>query len=252
METLKRTELKEMLETIGGAKGSLSERVAQEIEKYIIESGLTADDRLPNEQKLAERLGVSRSTVREAIKILVSRNVVRIERGRGTFITEQPGVAVDPLGFNFVRDKRKLIHDLLEMRLMVEPSIAALAAERATPEEHRALREQADCVETSIRRGENHAEGDAQLHMLIAAATHNDVVSSVLPVLHQAVALFLQVTGDTLLEHTITAHRAIVDAIVRGDAAAASAAMADHLMENRTQIARTMQTDDPATGNFEK
>ena len=76
-------------------------------------------DRLPNEYELAQRLGVGRSTVREAIKLLVSQNVLEIHRGNGTFVCEQTGVAADPLGLKFIPGKKKLGLDLCEIRFMI-------------------------------------------------------------------------------------------------------------------------------------
>lgn len=75
--------------------------------------------------------GVSRSTVREAIKLLIAENVVEIQRGKGTFVTLQPGLSKDPLGLEFANQK-KLLDNLMETRMMIEPQIAYLAAQRAT------------------------------------------------------------------------------------------------------------------------
>ncbi len=82
----------------------LAEQTAEHIVKYIMEQELSDGDKLPNEFELAQSIGVGRSTVREAMKILVSRNVVEIRRGAGTFVAEQMGVAEDPLGLAFVRE----------------------------------------------------------------------------------------------------------------------------------------------------
>ena len=85
----------------------------------------------PNETILSERLNAGRSSVREAMKLLASRNIVTIRQGSGTYISSSPGMVDDPLGFTFIGNKQKLITDLLEVRFLLEPSIAAMAATRA-------------------------------------------------------------------------------------------------------------------------
>lgn len=77
---------------------------------------------------------VSRSTIREAMKILQAENVVEIRRGLGSFVAENTGIARDPLGLNFT-GQEKLLSEMMEVRLLTEPQIAALAAERRRPEE---------------------------------------------------------------------------------------------------------------------
>ena len=101
----------------------LTERVADEIVRNIIGKELKPGDKLPNEFELAAKLGVGRSTVREAIKTLVSRSVVEIRRGAGTFVSARSGVSEDPLGLQFLDDKVRVATDLLELRFVVEPQI---------------------------------------------------------------------------------------------------------------------------------
>ena len=104
-------------------KKSLVETVSDEITKYIMDNELQVGDKIPNEFELAEKLNVGRSTVREAIKALVSRNVLEVKRGSGTFISSKAGVADDPLGLELIKDRAKLAQDLLEVRFMIEPEI---------------------------------------------------------------------------------------------------------------------------------
>ena len=108
----------------------LTDRVADEIVRSIIGQKLKPGDKLPNEFELAKTLGVGRSTLREAIKTLVSRSVVEIRRGSGTFVSARSGVSEDPLGLEFLTDKVQVATDLLELRFLVEPRLASLAASR--------------------------------------------------------------------------------------------------------------------------
>ena len=87
---------------------SLAEQAADKIEQMIIENQWNPGDKLPNEMDMVEKLGVGRGTIREAVKILESRNVVEIRRGKGTFVCNDIGKIGDPLGFRFASDKKKL------------------------------------------------------------------------------------------------------------------------------------------------
>ncbi len=109
---------------------SLAEQVADQINQVIIDQNINAGEKLPNEFELAARLNVGRSTIREAVKLLVARNCLEIRRGKGTFVVEKPGQIEDPLGFAYVKDKITLAVDLMELRLQLEPWVAQLAAQR--------------------------------------------------------------------------------------------------------------------------
>jgi len=110
----------------------LSLEVANREKELIRKEKLKPGDKLPNEMQLAKLFGVSRPTVREAVKSLVSQNIIEIQRGKGTFVSETPGIASDPLGLEFVVGE-DLHLSLIEVRLLIEPGVARLAAERGTP-----------------------------------------------------------------------------------------------------------------------
>ena len=222
-----------MFQTIEQNNGLLSSRVAEKIVEYINSNDLNDNNRLPNEETLAKMLNVSRSTVREAIKLLVSRNVLYVVRGHGTYVSEKPGVVSDPFGFNFVRDKRKLIFDLMEMRMIIEPKIAEFAAKRATEADIRKLEALAKEVEVQILTGKHHAQKDTELHVMIAQCSKNDVVSTIIPILNQSVHLFVKITKESLLQATIDGHWEIVEAIKRHQPTAAFSAMYHHLQINK-------------------
>ena len=90
----------------------LSDIAAKRLREMIIQKQMKSGDRLPSESELGEMFGVSRSTVREAIKLLIAENVVEIQRGKGTFVTLHPGVSKDPLGLEFANQK-KLLDNLM-------------------------------------------------------------------------------------------------------------------------------------------
>ena len=93
------------METAGyDSSRPLAEQVAQRIKDYILEEKLKSGDKLPTETALAREMGVARSTVREAIKRLESQNILTVRHGAGSFVTDQPGLADDPLGLDFIED----------------------------------------------------------------------------------------------------------------------------------------------------
>lgn len=94
----------------------LVDRTAESIVNYIKENRLEAGDKLPNEHDLALNLGVGRSTLREAVRSLVSRNILEVRQGSGTYVSQNIGIGEDPLGFSFVEDSLKLTEDLFALR----------------------------------------------------------------------------------------------------------------------------------------
>lgn len=215
---------------------SLVEQAAGRLEEMIISSKLNPGDKLPNEQALAAQVGVGRGTIREAVKILESRGVVEIRRGRGTFVCSHVGQAGDPLGFRFARDKRKLAEDLSELRLMLEPQIAALCAKTASHEDVEALQLLCTNVEQRIAAGEDYSDEDIEFHEKIAQMTGNTVIPQLIPLIAQGISLYVNLTHHTLAGSAASTHQAVVDAIRAHDPQAAYEAMARHMRENRENL----------------
>lgn len=95
---------------------NLPQKISEDIISFILNEHLQPGDKLPNEAHLAKELNIGRSSLREAMKLLASRNIVTIRQGSGTYVASSPGVVDDPLGFTFIPDKKKLVQDLLEVR----------------------------------------------------------------------------------------------------------------------------------------
>ena len=225
-----------MLRSLENSRKTLSERAASQIVNYIVDNELESGSRLPNELQLSEALQVGRSTVREAIRILVSRNIVEIIRGRGTVVANKPGVADDPLGFQFVKDKEKLVFDLLETRLIIEPKIAALAATRATEDDIVRMNSLANEIERLMRQNRSHEAKDVELHAYIAECTENEVITSLIPILNKSIYIFTEFTDKRILKESIDTHRQIVSSIAARDSAAAEDAMTRHIQFNKQLI----------------
>ncbi len=214
----------------------LGEQTSERIVKLIIDNEWKAGDKLPNEYDLASSLNVGRSTIREAIKALVSRNVLEIRRGAGTFISEKCGIADDPLGLTFVKDKYKLALDLLEVRFMIEPSIASIAATKATDEEIERMSNLCDEIENLILKNEPYLEKDIEFHTAIAKSSKNLVMVNLIPIINRSITIFIDITSRKLRSETIETHREILNSIKEHNANGAHDAMLLHLVYNRRNI----------------
>ncbi len=214
----------------------LAPQVEEELLKYIVENPVAVGEKIPNEYELARLFGVGRSTVREAVKGLVSAGVLEVRRGSGTYVISTKRQAEDPLGLSKAEDQYRQTLDLLEVRLMLEPEIAAKAAARATAEDKRRIRQLCDEVEELYVRGVNHLEKDVAFHEYIAKTSGNRVVENLIPLIASAVIAFGELTDRALMRETIETHRAISDAIADNDPAGARYAMIMHLNYNRQKI----------------
>lgn len=215
---------------------SLPQKIAEDIIAFILEENLKPGDKLPNETVLCQRLNVGRSSLREAMRALASRNIVTIRQGSGTYIASSTGVVDDPLGLSFINNKKKLIHDLMEIRFLLEPSIAALAAMHADDTEIKKIYKLCDDVEELLKAHKDHSDKDIELHTAIALSSKNIVVPRLVPVIFRSIPLLIESTGHTLCNETIESHREIADAIAAHDAVRAHDAMYLHLVYNRKQI----------------
>lgn len=215
---------------------SLVETLSDEIVGYIINNDLKPGDRLPNEYGLSEIFGAGRSTIREAIKSLTSRNILEVRRGAGTFVSPQTGVADDPLGFTFVKDKLRLARDLLEIRFLLEPRIAALAAANATKTQAATLDRLCEETEALIRAGVDHGGKDTAFHTQLALCSENLVVPNLIPIINSSIGVFIELTNHALLEETILDHREITNAVRNHEPIKAQDAMYLHLVHNRRMI----------------
>ena len=215
---------------------SLPEKLADDIVSYILKEKLRPGDRLPNESVLAEKLGAGRSSLREAVKLLASRNIVTVRQGSGTYISPSPGVVEDPLGFTFIGDKQKLASDLLEIRFLLEPSIAARAASYSNAEDIKRIRGLCDEVERLLEEGKDHTEKDVEFHTAIGMSSKNMVMPRLIPIINSSIPLFINLTKSVLRRETIDTHREITEAIAAHDSTRAYDAMYLHLVYNRRLI----------------
>ena len=219
----------------------LGDQIEDELMKYILDDSLEIGQRIPNEFELAEMFGVGRSTVREAVKGLVSRGVLEVRRGSGTYVVSTNSHREDPLGLDQIKDKYRLALELFEVRLMIEPEIAAIACKNATEKELKILKQLCEETERLYISGADHINKDIEFHTCIARCSKNQVVELLVPVINTAVLTFANVTHRLLMEETISTHRDITEAILKRDSVGAKCAMIMHLTYNRQAIRKILE-----------
>ncbi len=223
------------------------EEVVSQIQRLILEGRLRPGDRLPPERELAERFGVSRTSVRDAIRVLELMGLVEPRQGEGTVVRDlSPDSLVHPLASLLVRN-RGLLADLLDVRKMIEPHLAARAARHASPDDVARMEAILARQESRVRMGQLAIEEDSQFHEAIATAARNRVILRILDVLMDLLRTSreqsLQVPGR--LQRSLDGHRRILEAIRRRDPEAAEAAMRRHLEEIEHVL---LGSDDHRTG----
>jgi GntR family transcriptional regulator, transcriptional repressor for pyruvate dehydrogenase complex len=214
----------------------LYEQIVQQIEQRFLNGDLKVGDRLPPERELAEQFGVSRTAVREAVKALRQKGLVEILPGRGTFITNDASEGVrHSLGLLMKIAGIDGSPDLVEVREILEPEMAALSAVRATDEHIAALRESIAKMDTALTNPDEFIEADLDFHLVLAEATQNTLIptliDSIVDLLREQRARIFRVANGP--QRGQVHHRRILDAIVRHDAAGAREAMRVHLQQVR-------------------
>ncbi len=209
----------------------LYQKVVKQVQDVIRDGLLRPGDKLPPERELAEMLHVSRGSLREAILALESMGLVEPRHGEGTVVRDLSAAPlVNQLSVMLVQ-KKALVGELLEFRLMIEPTLAARAAANATEEEIASLEEILTRQKAKIDQGELAIEEDSKFHYAIAQAARNSVVLRVLDVfmdyLRDSRQLSLQVEGRP--QKSLNSHRRILNAIARKNPAEAEAAMRRHI-----------------------
>ncbi len=212
-------------------KASLSQQTARRLYNMITaEKKFTPGEKLPNEPKLAQELGVSRATLREAIRELATQGVLEVRRGLGTFVSQR-AAEIDDFGFSALDQVRGQLRELFELRAVFEPEMSALACRRATPEELADILTQGERVAACIHAGEDRAQADRDFHAAIVRATHNEFMARLLPIISQAVETAI-VSGphrDRLAEHTLRDHALLMEFFQKRDPEGARHAMAIHM-----------------------
>jgi GntR family transcriptional repressor for pyruvate dehydrogenase complex len=223
---------------------TLTEEALRRILDVLRSGDIAPGDRLPPERELADMLGISRPAVREALRALSLLGVITARPGRGTRVAESiDSLPMEPYLITLLLNRGRLL-DLMEIRKILEPEVAAIAAQRATTDERAEIAavyaEQARLVEEG---DDVEAEADAgrRFHQALARATNNQTMVFLV----NSLASLLQETGRVIVSRkrgaSMNWHRAITEAVLRGDAAEARRVMRAHLDEVEHELHASME-----------
>ena len=217
----------------------LYEQIVQQIEESVLNGSLKPGDQLPAERDLAQRLGVSRTAVREAVKTLREKGLVEAYSGRGTFITDGTSQAARQ-SFDLMvkigqQGQQEGLPHLVELRLALEPGIAAMAAERVTDEDLTAMREAIAVMDGAQENAEVYIEADLDFHLALAEAAANplilSLIDSIVGLLRTERIRIFKVEGGP--QRSQVHHKRILSAVERRDPEMARCAMRAHLEQVR-------------------
>ena len=214
----------------------LYEQIVNQIEQRIVAGDLKAGDQLPSENELAKQFAVSRTAVREAIRALHEKRLVEVRPGRGTFITNgMPDAMRHSLDLLMKFGSMNGFSHLVEVREILEPEIAALAATRITDENITPMREAVEIMDTALDNVDVFIEADLDFHLALAEATQNPIipvlVDSIIDLLRKQRKRISLVNGG--LQRGQFHHKKILAAVIQRDPQAARKAMQGHLEQVR-------------------
>jgi GntR family transcriptional repressor for pyruvate dehydrogenase complex len=227
-------------------KARLAEEIADRIRRLILDGTLAGDQPLPAERQLAARFGVSRGSVRDALRVLETIGLLETRHGQGTFPRElDVERLVAPLA-SVLTYRRDLRDELIDVRRMFEPAVARAAASRITDEEVAELDGLIDAQRRKLKSGASAIVEDTDFHATLARATQNSVVVRIMETLND---LLIESRKQTLRQkgrplRSLEGHEAVVAALRRRDPDAAAAAMHRHI----DQIGAFIQQTAPGGG----
>ncbi len=211
----------------------LYEQIAQHVEELVSAGKLQRGDKLPPERELAERLGVARGVVREAVTLLAARGLVTVKPGRGTFIAEISSDSIVDHLDRYFRLGDQSHNDLNELRRILEVEIAFLAAQRANTENLAEMKQAIQAMDDNIAVPESYIDADMAFHLAIAQAAQNamfPLLTEVLAdLLRESRLMIFEVPGAP--ERGQSWHRKIYEAVEKQDAVAAREAMRQHMQQ---------------------
>ncbi|WDP91737.1 MAG: FadR family transcriptional regulator [Desulfobacter sp.] len=215
-------------------------RVESEIIR-MIETGEAAPGcRLPSERALAERLKVSRNTVREAIRALVEKGILFCRRGAGSFVAPEAEEQIARALQKEMAGKRVRLAEIFEVRKMLEPAIAGRAAEIIGEAGLADLEEIVRRQEAALEKGQDPAVFDTRFHEALAKATGNSVLCSLFSTLNAVLAESRDFQPPRRAALSISSHRQILSALRARDREKASRAMADHMEKTQSLLNRML------------
>ena len=218
-----------------GNRERLVDRVANDIQMLIGNSQLAPGMKLPSEKDLSEKTGVSRTVIREAVKILVAKGLLETRQGSGTVVRKPNGEQLAEHLNLLLQTKGFSLDDLHQVRSILEVEIAGIAAAKASEEEISDLERVMERMEAVVDDPVAYPDADAEFHGKLAQMTHNTLlillmesVGDILRSVRQSVARYPSITGPVMPDH-----RLILEAVRQHNVEVAREAMREHLIHAR-------------------
>lgn len=210
---------------------SLSQGIVEEVLKWFTDGRYGPGDLLPTERELMSHFGVSRNSVREAMQALVSMQVIDVGPGRGTRVLRTAPASVLSADVVSALLLTNTLDELYEFRLLLEPGIAARAAENATAADIEAMSAALDDYEAAMDASQPVAPHDLEFHRMVARATGNSIYLKVMDALSELLAHARKATDliPTAVHSAAIDHRAILEAVSVGDSETAARLMGEHV-----------------------
>ncbi len=227
-----------MYQRIGGQREPLSQQVAEQIINLIASRHLQPGDVLPSQQELSERFGVSRTVIREGLQVLSGIGVIRVTQGIRAQVVKAHPAALSPAMRMAIGPGTRGMEDLLCVREILEPEVAALAAQNATVGDIARMEEAIAGMDRTFDDLERYIEADQVFHLSLAEAARNDLLLSItFPVVSLLQEMRrVAATNEGAQQRAQTFHRAILEVIKRKDPKGAREAMRAHLAQVRNEI----------------
>jgi GntR family transcriptional regulator, transcriptional repressor for pyruvate dehydrogenase complex len=220
----------------------LKDQVADMLVDMILSGDYGAGDRLPPERILVEQLGVSRTVVREALNLLETRGLIRVEHGRGAIVSADGADGLhNNLGF-LLRMEPSTLWELMEMRKALEVEVAGLAAERSTTDDIAIMRVVLDRMRENINSPEGYVDADVEFHDLLARSARNRVFLMMLEPIIDLLLASRQLTGskEANAKRALRAHEAILKKVEAKDVEGARMEMRKHMMTTEHDMRATI------------
>ncbi len=209
---------------------TLAEQTAEDIKQIIQKNGYEPGQKLPTEKEMTDLLGVGRNTLREALRILQSHNIVTIRQGSGSYISDKYGVPDDPFGFELFPDHEKLSRDILEILVMMEPEVAAMAAEHRTEEDVEQMEDLLKIMAQKVDQQEPCLDEECRFYELIADASHNIVMVRMAPLMTRGIRYFAATLSPKDFLYGVRNYHNVLNGIKHRKASEAKTAMSYHLL----------------------
>jgi DNA-binding FadR family transcriptional regulator len=222
-----------------------SGEIVSQIERAIFAAELRTGDRLQSERELAEQFGVSRITVRDALRVLEARGLIHVKVGAmgGAFVADANTDRVAESISTYIRLKRMTLSELAEARTVVEAATASLAAQRADAGAVSRLQQSVDAARPLLREPITHADASMDFHVELARAARNEVLEATVEAYRELLVPSIRdLRDDRTGRATQKAHEELVEAVRRRDPDGAREIMLTHLADFEKRLRRRLQT----------